>query len=148
MTASGLNPFLSARRMLQEPQQRDSSAAELLELHLARIGRLNPALKAIARLHERNSAMLISPALPDRPAAAAPAAVKAGRLAAREGLVTAFWTDDPGDFANPGDRVIESRLGRQLRRGGGRVRAGCPDPRRPLHRPEGTTCSRAGAALD
>ncbi|WP_245745460.1 polysaccharide deacetylase family protein [Deinococcus reticulitermitis] len=40
------------------------------------------------------------------------------RVATQSGLVTTFWTDDPGDFANPGDAVIESRLLRHLRRGG------------------------------
>ncbi|WP_245872717.1 polysaccharide deacetylase family protein [Deinococcus planocerae] len=35
-----------------------------------------------------------------------------------QGLVTVFWTDDPGDFANPGDAVLESRLRRNLRPGG------------------------------
>ncbi|WP_019586221.1 polysaccharide deacetylase family protein [Deinococcus apachensis] len=40
------------------------------------------------------------------------------RIAGEEGLVTTFWTDDPGDFANPGDAVVESRLVRHLRRGG------------------------------
>lgn len=34
------------------------------------------------------------------------------------GLVTVFWTDDPGDFANPGDAALETRLRRNLRPGG------------------------------
>lgn len=34
------------------------------------------------------------------------------------GLTTTFWTDDPGDFANPGDAVLRARLMRQLRPGG------------------------------
>lgn len=34
------------------------------------------------------------------------------------GLNTVFWTDDPGDFQNPGDAVLESRLHRNLRPGG------------------------------
>ena len=34
------------------------------------------------------------------------------------GLVTTFWTDDPGDFNNPGGAVIEDRLLEQLRPGG------------------------------
>ena len=40
------------------------------------------------------------------------------RVAESLGLTTTFWTDDPGDFANPGDRVIESRLVGRLRPGG------------------------------
>ncbi|PNY80847.1 polysaccharide deacetylase family protein [Deinococcus koreensis] len=34
------------------------------------------------------------------------------------GLTTVFWTDDPADFANPGDAVVESRLTSRLRPGG------------------------------
>ena len=34
------------------------------------------------------------------------------------GLTTVFWTDDPGDFQNPGDNVLESRFDRKLRPGG------------------------------
>ncbi len=34
------------------------------------------------------------------------------------GLVTTFWTDDPGDFNNPGEAVIEDRLLEHLRPGG------------------------------
>lgn len=40
------------------------------------------------------------------------------RMASELGLTTVFWTDDPGDFDYPGDRVIESRLLRNLRPGG------------------------------
>ncbi|MFK7600889.1 polysaccharide deacetylase family protein [Deinococcus sp. SM5_A1] len=38
--------------------------------------------------------------------------------ARRLGLTTVFWTDDPGDFANPGDALLEARLKRNLRPGG------------------------------
>ena len=34
------------------------------------------------------------------------------------GLVTTFWTDDPGDFNNPGEATIQSRLIDHLRPGG------------------------------
>lgn len=34
------------------------------------------------------------------------------------GLTTAFWTDDPADFNNPGANVIETRLSGHLRPGG------------------------------
>ncbi len=34
------------------------------------------------------------------------------------GLTTAFWTDDPADFNNPGQGVLESRLSQHLRPGG------------------------------
>lgn len=34
------------------------------------------------------------------------------------GLTTTFWTDDPADFNNPGQTVLEERLARNLRRGG------------------------------
>ncbi|GHF63652.1 polysaccharide deacetylase familiy protein [Deinococcus metalli] len=40
------------------------------------------------------------------------------QVARQEGLTTTFWTDDPGDFDNPGDAVIESRLVSHLRPGG------------------------------
>jgi peptidoglycan-N-acetylglucosamine deacetylase len=40
------------------------------------------------------------------------------RIARNLGLTTTFWTDDPADFDNPGDMVIESRLVKKLRRGG------------------------------
>lgn len=33
-------------------------------------------------------------------------------------MVTAFWTDDPGDFNNPGGPVIETRTLVHLRPGG------------------------------
>ncbi|WP_425148667.1 polysaccharide deacetylase family protein [Deinococcus sp.] len=39
-------------------------------------------------------------------------------IARARGLVTTFWTDDPADFNNPGQSVLESRLARHLRRGG------------------------------
>ncbi|WP_291426850.1 polysaccharide deacetylase family protein [Deinococcus sp.] len=34
------------------------------------------------------------------------------------GLTTVFWTDDPGDFQNPGEALLESRLRTKLRPGG------------------------------
>lgn len=34
------------------------------------------------------------------------------------GLTTVFWTDDPGDFQNPGDARLETRLQSKLRPGG------------------------------
>ncbi|WP_161882257.1 polysaccharide deacetylase family protein [Deinococcus alpinitundrae] len=34
------------------------------------------------------------------------------------GLTTVFWTDDPADFQNPGDGVLESRFDRRLHPGG------------------------------
>ena len=34
------------------------------------------------------------------------------------GMVTTFWTDDPGDFNNPGEATIEERLLEHLRPGG------------------------------
>jgi peptidoglycan/xylan/chitin deacetylase (PgdA/CDA1 family) len=40
------------------------------------------------------------------------------RVARELGLTTAFWTDDPADFNNPGSAVIASRTLRYLRRGG------------------------------
>ncbi|WP_045234424.1 polysaccharide deacetylase family protein [Deinococcus pimensis] len=40
------------------------------------------------------------------------------RIAEGLGLVTTFWTDDPGDFDNPGAAVVQSRLVRHLRYGG------------------------------
>lgn len=40
-------------------------------------------------------------------------------VAARQlGLSTVFWTDDPGDFQNPGDATLEARLRRNLHPGG------------------------------
>jgi peptidoglycan/xylan/chitin deacetylase (PgdA/CDA1 family) len=40
------------------------------------------------------------------------------RIASSLGLTTTFWTDDPADFDNPGDAILESRLTRRLRAGG------------------------------
>jgi peptidoglycan-N-acetylglucosamine deacetylase len=40
------------------------------------------------------------------------------RISKALGLTTAFWTDDPGDFDNLGDVVLEARLLRKLRPGG------------------------------
>ncbi|WP_424950504.1 polysaccharide deacetylase family protein [Deinococcus sp.] len=40
------------------------------------------------------------------------------RAAEGLGLTTVFWTDDPGDFQNPGVNVLIERYGRTLRRGG------------------------------
>lgn len=40
------------------------------------------------------------------------------RIASSLGLTTTFWTDDPADFDNPGDAVLESRLTRKLQAGG------------------------------
>jgi len=34
------------------------------------------------------------------------------------GLTTVLWTDDPGDYANPGDNVIEERTLAKLTNGG------------------------------
>jgi len=34
------------------------------------------------------------------------------------GLTTVFWTDDPADFQNPGDEVLETRFDRRLHPGG------------------------------
>ncbi|GHF61575.1 peptidoglycan/xylan/chitin deacetylase (PgdA/CDA1 family) [Deinococcus metalli] len=34
------------------------------------------------------------------------------------GLTTVFWTDDPGDFQNPGVETVEARFARNLRPGG------------------------------
>lgn len=39
-------------------------------------------------------------------------------IARARGLVTTFWTDDPADFNNPGQRVLENRLALHLRPGG------------------------------
>lgn len=50
MTAPALSPFASATQMLQALQNRELSAAELLELHLDRIERFNPALNAVVTL--------------------------------------------------------------------------------------------------
>ncbi len=35
-----------------------------------------------------------------------------------EGLVTVLWTDDPGDFANPGDTIVLDRTLKRLSNGG------------------------------
>ena len=40
------------------------------------------------------------------------------RAAESLGLTTVFWTDDPGDFQNPGVNVLIERYTRTLRRGG------------------------------
>ncbi|ADV66723.1 polysaccharide deacetylase family protein [Deinococcus maricopensis] len=40
------------------------------------------------------------------------------RVAEALGLVTTFWTDDPADFTNPGDAVLQERLLKHLRAGG------------------------------
>lgn len=40
------------------------------------------------------------------------------QIASSLGLVTTFWTDDPGDFDNPGDAVLEAKLIRRLHPGG------------------------------
>lgn len=50
MTAPAVSPFVSATQMLQALQQGDLSAVELLDLHLARIERFNPALNAVVTL--------------------------------------------------------------------------------------------------
>lgn len=34
------------------------------------------------------------------------------------GLKTVLWTDDPGDYASPGDKIIESRVLGRIRNGG------------------------------
>ena len=44
-----------------------------------------------------------------------PATLQAARDA---GLTTVFWTDDPGDFQNPGDTVLERRYRAHLHAGG------------------------------
>lgn len=38
--------------------------------------------------------------------------------ATSEGLTTVLWTDDPGDYANPGMKVLTSKLMHRLTRGG------------------------------
>jgi peptidoglycan/xylan/chitin deacetylase (PgdA/CDA1 family) len=38
--------------------------------------------------------------------------------ATRLGLTTVLWTDDPGDYADPGDRVIENRVLARIGNGG------------------------------
>ncbi|UWX63561.1 polysaccharide deacetylase family protein [Deinococcus rubellus] len=39
-------------------------------------------------------------------------------IARQLGLTTVFWTDDPGDFQNPGVETVEARFGKRLRPGG------------------------------
>lgn len=39
-------------------------------------------------------------------------------IAKQLGLTTVFWTDDPGDFQNPGAETVEARFGKHLRPGG------------------------------
>jgi peptidoglycan-N-acetylglucosamine deacetylase len=36
----------------------------------------------------------------------------------KAGLTTTFWTDDPGDFRNSGEKILERRLVKRLRYGG------------------------------
>ena len=48
--APSLDPFASATAMLAALRDRQLSAVELLDLHLARIARYNPALNAIVTL--------------------------------------------------------------------------------------------------
>ncbi len=38
--------------------------------------------------------------------------------AAADGLTTVLWTDDPGDYAKPGDKVIEDRVLERIDNGG------------------------------
>ena len=40
------------------------------------------------------------------------------RAARAEGLTTVLWTDDPGDFANPGDGIVLDRTLKRLANGG------------------------------
>lgn len=40
------------------------------------------------------------------------------KIAEGMGLTTVFWTDDPGDFQNPGVETVEARYTRHLRPGG------------------------------
>lgn len=40
------------------------------------------------------------------------------RAAQEEGLTTVLWTDDPGDFANPGEAIVLDRTLKKLRNGG------------------------------
>jgi peptidoglycan-N-acetylglucosamine deacetylase len=40
------------------------------------------------------------------------------RISSELGLTTVFWTDDPGDFDNLGQRTLENRLQRRLYNGG------------------------------
>lgn len=43
---------------------------------------------------------------------------KTVRAAQAEGLTTVLWTDDPGDFANPGDGIVLDRTLKRLSNGG------------------------------
>jgi peptidoglycan-N-acetylglucosamine deacetylase len=38
--------------------------------------------------------------------------------ASNEGLITAFWTDDPADFRNTGEATLEKNLVKHLQFGG------------------------------
>lgn len=40
------------------------------------------------------------------------------KAAMANGLITVLWTDDPGDYAKPGDRTIENRVLRRIDNGG------------------------------
>jgi peptidoglycan/xylan/chitin deacetylase (PgdA/CDA1 family) len=40
------------------------------------------------------------------------------RAASETGMTTVLWTDDPGDYANPGTNVIEKRLLKKISNGG------------------------------
>ena len=40
------------------------------------------------------------------------------KAAAASGLTTVLWTDDPGDYAKPGDRTIENRVLQRMDNGG------------------------------
>ena len=40
------------------------------------------------------------------------------KAAQETGLITVLWTDDPGDYASPGDRVIETRVLDRISNGG------------------------------
>lgn len=40
------------------------------------------------------------------------------KAAREEGLTTVLWTDDPGDFANPGDGIVLDRTLKKLNNGG------------------------------
>ena len=39
------------------------------------------------------------------------------QLAASLGITTVFWTDDPGDYANPGDQILLNRVTKSLKPG-------------------------------
>ena len=55
MTTTAIDPFASAATMLQALRERKVSAAELLELHLERIERYNPALNAIVTPNDKEA---------------------------------------------------------------------------------------------